>query len=160
MAARDGDGWHECGRIGQRHWGRYNAAGLLLVRLDGDRPRVLLQLRAPWTHGGGTWALPGGAIDRPEKPETAAKREAREEAGIDPSQLTEVDRHPAKCDDCTWTYFTVIAHCDGDAGAHVANAESVDLDWVAIDEVDRRPLHGGFAAAWPVLRQKVLDSLA
>ena len=68
--------------------------------------------------------------------------------------------HRAACANDDWFYDTVIAHCDGDAGAHVANAESVDLDWVAIDEVDRRPLHGGFAAAWPVLRPKVLDSLA
>lgn len=159
MAARDGDGWVRCS-CGRTHWGVNGAAGLLLVRTDGDQPRILLQLRAEWTHGGGTWALPGGAIDSHEDSATAAAREAREEAGVDGSRIEVRLTHRAACANDDWFYDTVIAHCDGDAGAHVANAESVDLDWVAIDEVDRRPLHGGFAAAWPVLRQKVLDSLA
>ena len=62
MAFRDGDGWVMCS-CGHRHWGLHGAAGLLLIRRDLDQPRVLLQLRAAWTHGGGTWALPGGALD-------------------------------------------------------------------------------------------------
>lgn len=54
----------------------------------------------------------------------------------------------------------MIAHTHGDADAHVANAESMALDWVPLDEVDARPLHSGFMAAWPVLHRKILDSLA
>ena len=65
---------------GYKHWGLHGAAGLLLVRLDKSEPHVLLQLRAAWTHGGGTWALPGGALDSHEDSVTAAGREAAEEA--------------------------------------------------------------------------------
>lgn len=130
------------------------------MRRDLDAPRVLLQLRAEWTHGGGTWALPGGAIDSHEDSAAAAAREAREEAGVDESRIEVRLTHRAACANDDWFYDTVIAHCDGDAGAHVANAESVELVWVPIDEVDGLPLHGGFAAAWPVLRPKILDSLA
>ena len=65
MGLRDGDGWVDCD-CGFRHWGRFGAAGLLLVRRDTPQPQVLLQLRAEWTHGGGTWALPGGAKDSHE----------------------------------------------------------------------------------------------
>ena len=61
MAARDGDGWIEC-RCGSRHWGIHGAAGLLLVRSG----KILLQLRAPWVHNGGTWGIPGGARDSHE----------------------------------------------------------------------------------------------
>jgi len=159
MAHRDGDGWVRCS-CGRTHWGVNGAAGLLLVRVDGAEPRVLLQLRAAWTHGGGTWALPGGAIDSHEDSATAAAREAHEEAGVDRARITVRSVHRAACPDDDWFYDTVIAHADGDAGAHVANSESVELDWVAVDEVEGRPLHGGFAAAWPLLRRKVLDSIA
>jgi len=82
MARRDGDGFVRC-KCGSAHWGLHGAAGLLIVRVDLDEPSVLLQLRAEWTHGGGTWALPGGARDSHEDPQTAALREAEEEVGVD-----------------------------------------------------------------------------
>src|SRR5699024_921735 len=78
---RPGDGWVEC-RCGQRHWGRNGAAGLLLWRPSGLDNRgtappaapdgwvadpadyaVVLQHRALWSHHGGTWGMPGGAVD-------------------------------------------------------------------------------------------------
>ncbi|NCY10264.1 MAG: NUDIX domain-containing protein, partial [Actinobacteria bacterium] len=86
MAHRDGDGFIRC-QCGHSHWGVHGAAGLLLVRTDLARPSVLLQLRAGWTHGGGTWALPGGARDSHEDVVTAALREAAEEVGVDHSRV-------------------------------------------------------------------------
>ena len=53
MAARDGDGFVMCG-CGRPHWGRFGAAGLLLIRPNATDPTVLLQLRAGWTHDGGS----------------------------------------------------------------------------------------------------------
>ena len=61
MAARDGDGWIECA-CGFKHWGKFGAAGLLIIR-DGA---ILLQHRAPWVHNGDTWGIPGGARDSHE----------------------------------------------------------------------------------------------
>jgi len=72
---------------GRPHWGLYGAAGLLLIRQQGETAEVLLQLRAAWTHGGGTWALPGGALDSHEDSVTGAAREAWEEVGVHPSAL-------------------------------------------------------------------------
>ena len=46
------------GPDGQRFWGRFGAAGLLVHDL---RRGILLQHRADWSHFGGTWGLPGGA---------------------------------------------------------------------------------------------------
>ncbi len=142
---------------GHRHWGVFGAAGLLLIRRDTDTPQVLLQLRAAWTHGGGTWALPGGAIDSHEDSIAAAAREAHEEAGIDESRIEVRDMYSD--DHGTWRYDTVIAHCVDDAGAHAANAESEDLRWVGLDEVEDFPLHGGLAAAWPHLRSRITATL-
>jgi len=143
---------------GHRHWGLHGAAGLLLVRRDQNEPLVLLQLRAAWTHGGGTWALPGGALDSHEDSVSAAAREALEEAGIDANDFRVCDVFSD--DHGSWRYDTVIAHCRGDAGAFAANAESEDTRWVLLAEVASFELHSGLAAAWPQLHQRVLAMLA
>jgi 8-oxo-dGTP diphosphatase len=148
VATRDGDGFVMCD-CGRPHWGLHGAAGLLLVRDDLDTPQVLLQLRAGWTHDGGTWALPGGARDSHEGPAEAAMREAHEEAGIDESivavQQVFVDDHG------NWSYATVIARTNSDAGAHEANHESTEVRWVPVDEVAGYELHPGLAATWPTI---------
>jgi 8-oxo-dGTP diphosphatase len=154
MSARDGDGWTMC-ECGGTHWGRFGAAGLLLVRTDQEVPRVLLQLRAAWTHGGGSWALPGGALDSHEDPVEAAVREAEEEAGIAAHAVAV--RHVFTDDHGNWSYHTVIAATGGDAGAYDANMESDEVRWVEVADVDGYQLHPGLAATWPALRTIVDD---
>lgn len=86
----DGNGW-VVSASGDRRWGRYGAAGLLLRAADPadpDTPLVLLQHRAVWTASGDTWALPGGARDSHEDAATAALRETEEEAEIRPDDVT------------------------------------------------------------------------
>ena len=151
----DGDGW-VVSETGTPYWGRHGAAGLLLraPRPDGT-PAVLLQHRAPWSHQGGTWALPGGARDSHETPEQAAVREAHEEAGLAADALrvraAVVTAEVAGPGGASWTYTTVVADA-----AHlldtVPNRESSELRWVAEDEVIGLPLHPGFAASWKRLR--------
>ena len=157
MAFKDGDGWVQCTRCQSSHWGLHGAAGLLLVRTDLEIPCVLLQLRATWVHGGGTWALPGGARDSHEDSVTAAAREAHEEAGIEPQHLK--FKAVFSDDHGNWRYDTVIAHTTTDAGAYEANAESDDLRWVPIDEVGLFDLHPGLRNTWPVLIDHVKVSL-
>jgi 8-oxo-dGTP diphosphatase len=144
----DGDGWVSS-NDGRHFWGRFGAAGLLLraPRSDGT-VAVLLQHRAVWSHQGGTWALPGGAMDSDESPEDAAKREAHEEAGLTADQLTVRDEvETANEADGQWTYTTVIA--DASELLHtMPNRESAELRWVDVDEVAALPLHPGFAASW------------
>ena len=142
----DGDGWVKCD-CGGYHWGVHGAAGLLLVRTDLDLPHVLLQLRAAWTHGGGTWALPGGALDSHEDCYAAAAREAWEEAGIHPQHLE--FKSVFSDDHGPWRYDTVIAHTTGDAGAFAANAETADLRWVPVSDVLTFDLHPGLRNSWP-----------
>lgn len=145
----DGGGWVRC-RLGDRHWGRYGAAGLLVhsdVGTDGHR--VLLQLRAGWSHQGGTWGLPGGARDSHESPEQAAVREAGEETGIDPGLLTV--RGTVVDDACGWSYVTVLASAEGPIAAAPVSGESDDVRWVAEDEVQRMDLHPRLAEMWPRL---------
>jgi ADP-ribose pyrophosphatase YjhB (NUDIX family) len=55
------------------------AVGVLVVR-DG---RVLLGKRGPGTREPGKWSFPAGFVERGERVEDAARREAREETGLD-----------------------------------------------------------------------------
>ena len=157
MPNGDGNGWVLCDRCHARHWGLHGAAGLLLVRTDLEPASVLLQLRAAWTHGGGTWALPGGALDSHETPVMAAAREAWEETGINPEDLS--FKAIYSDDHGNWRYDTVIAHASSDVEAYEANAESEDLRWVPLDEVGYFDLHPGLRATWPELIEHVKSSL-
>jgi 8-oxo-dGTP diphosphatase len=149
----DGDGW-VLSDSGAAYWGKHGAAGLLLRAPGPDgSPAVLLQHRAPWSHQGGTWGLPGGARDSHETPEQAAFREAHEEAGLPADQLTvRTTVVTATAAGSHWTYTTVIADA-AEQLETVPNRESSELRWVAEDEVAELPLHPGFAASWQRLRE-------
>jgi 8-oxo-dGTP diphosphatase len=139
---------------GAAYWGKHGAAGLLL-RAPGPNgsPAVLLQHRAPWSHQGGTWGLPGGARDSHETPEQAAVREAHEEAGL-PAESMNVRTTvvTATAAGSHWTYTTVIADA-AELLDTIPNRESSELRWVDEDEVTDLPLHPGFAASWERLRE-------
>ncbi|MDX1885516.1 NUDIX hydrolase [Mycolicibacterium sp. 120270] len=148
----DGDGW-VVSETGAAYWGRHGAAGLLLraPHVDGSAA-VLLQHRAPWSHQGGTWGLPGGARDSHETAEEAAVREAHEEAGLAPDRLVvRTTVVTATASGSHWTYTTVIADAPEQLET-VPNRESAELRWVPEDEVITLPLHPGFAASWARLR--------
>ena len=107
---------------------------------------MLLQHRAPWSHQGGTWGLPGGARDSHETVEQAAVREAAEEAGVEAVHIrvrVSVVTHEVP----GWSYTTVIADV-AEQLPTMPNRESSELRWVAESEVTTLPLHPGFAASW------------
>ena len=143
----DGDGWVTCD-LGHRHWGLNGAAGLLIT--DADRSRLVLQHRAERTHEGDTWGLPGGARDSHEDAVDTALREAGEEAGVDPATVAPVGF--STVDHGGWRYTTVIALAVAPVNPHAANWESSDVRWCDLAEVDRLPLHPGFADSWPSVR--------
>jgi 8-oxo-dGTP pyrophosphatase MutT (NUDIX family) len=136
-----GDGWTRCA-AGHRHWGLFGAAGLLVS--DGEN--VILQHRAPWTHEGDSWGIPGGARNSDEDAVQTALREAHEEARL---QASDVDPIGLFVDDHEgWAYTTVVARPTADLRPIAANAESVSVQWHSTSEVAGLPLHTGFAAAW------------
>lgn len=136
---------------GQRHWGHLGAAGLLLT--DPERTGVVLQLRSRNVHQGGTWGVPGGALEPGETPTDAALREAGEEAGIDPAAVVVVTTvvgtvHP------DWTYTYVIAETPRSDRAWSSGAswEADRTTWVDLADVTARALHPGLRGDWPRLR--------
>lgn len=135
---------------GEKYWGRFGAAGLLAV----DPVRgILLQHRVSWSHFGGTWGLPGGALHEDESAIVGAIREAQEEAGVPDDAVR--PRFTSVLDLGIWSYTTVIADVQVPFDPVISDPESVALEWVPIDEVDARPLHPGFGASWPALRAQL-----
>lgn len=145
-ALDSGDAW-VVAPTGERYWGRYGAAGLLAY--DPDRG-VLLQHRVAWSHHGGTWALPGGAKHADESAREGAIREAQEEAGVPDGAVRA--RFESVLDLGIWSYTTVVADVVVPFEPVISDPESLALEWVPVDQVDARPLHPGFSAAWPELR--------
>ena len=147
---RSGDGFMRCSD-GHVRWGVFGAAGVLfVVRPHDEPPLVMLQKRSAMAHEGGTWSCAGGAIDEGETPFQAALREAAEEVGDIPEHHRVLGQYVfAPADD--WTYTTIVLEVDQHFGASV-NFETDAVVWVPLQLVDHRPLHAGFAAAWPHLR--------
>ncbi len=145
MVRGDGDRVVRCAR-GHVHWGRHGAAGLLPVS-DG---RVLLQLRATWTPGGGTWGTFGGARDSHEDAVAAALRETAEESTLDTALVR--PHGVVREDHGGWAYETVVGGIEGLPPVGPASEETADAAWVPVEEVHLRPLFEPFAGAWPALR--------
>jgi 8-oxo-dGTP diphosphatase len=135
---------------GSRYWGRYGAAGLLVHHPDHG---ILLQHRALWSHHGDTWGLPGGARHEHESAVDAALREAEEEAGV-PANLVRV-AFSTVVDLGFWSYTTVVVDALEFFEPVIGDAESIALRWVPTGQVDRLPLHPGFALSWPALRDRL-----
>lgn len=149
-----GDQW-VYGPNGEKVWGAFGAAGVLVWNQETDT--VLLQLRAEWSHHGGTWGIPGGAIRSGESAVDGAFREADEEAGVPRDLLEAIDEHII--DLGFWSYTTVIArtiqHFEPKYGDH----ESLDLKWIPRVEVEAMDLHPRFATSWPLLRDLLGNNL-
>jgi 8-oxo-dGTP diphosphatase len=152
-----GYGLVRCGR-GHVHSGRHGAAGLLVYYHDADgRPYVLLQQRAMWGPGGGTWGLFGGGRHVHEDPVAAALRETAEECTL---EVSAVRLHGVLSDDHGgWTYHTVVGSLGGRAPVRPASMESRDAAWVRADEVERLRLFAPFAESWSGLRETALTRL-
>jgi ADP-ribose pyrophosphatase YjhB (NUDIX family) len=124
-----------CDRCGWRWYANPKpAAAVLLERRADDEaePSVLLLKRAV-EPGFGAWDLPAGYLDPGESFEMAARRETREESGIEVElvALTGV-YHSAPANAVT----AVFRGRAVDAGASVqTDAESSDHAWVALSSV-------------------------
>jgi septum formation protein len=155
------DGFLLCS-CGQRHWGLNGAAGICAFRTvahsDTANPRteILLQLRSPWSHGGGTWGIPGGAVDWEESADEGALREFEEETAIGAESLHPMAHHVADHGD--WAYTTMVARCAPNAVA-VPDRESQQLAWCDIDALPHNLLPS-FAQAWPAVRALVIEAAA
>jgi 8-oxo-dGTP pyrophosphatase MutT (NUDIX family) len=77
-------------------------------------------------------------------------REAEEEIGISPASLTLIRDYID--DHLSWSYVTVIAQAFDELIPGELNHETMEVRWVAMDEVESLPLHQSFAKSWRSIR--------
>lgn len=152
-----GDGWIDCA-CGRKHWGLNGASGVLLARRDpksGEVTSVVMQHRAAWSAEGGTWGIPGGATADGESPIEGALRESYEEANITPEDIEVVGSY--REDHGPWAYTTVFAfEKPGHRVVPRANDdESMEIEWVPIDEVPDRKLLTAMRTDWPRFAERL-----
>lgn len=149
---RSGDGFITLAD-GSARWGRFGAAGVLLRHTDATDANdvaYFLALRSLHCHRGGTWAIPGGAIDEGETPLEAALREFSEEVGelgcnYEVAQLHE-DNHGG------WSYWTVVLDVDHRFDPPPVHSwETDDARWIARHEVLKLDLFPEFEKALHLL---------
>jgi ADP-ribose pyrophosphatase YjhB (NUDIX family) len=135
-----------CDRCGWRWYANPKPAAAVLLerRTDGAAEPSVLLLKRAVEPGFGEWDLPAGYLDPGESFEMAARRETREESGIEVElvQLTGV-YHSAPANAVTAVFRASAL----DASAPVqTDAESSDHAWVARSEVAAWLRHMAFAS--------------
>jgi A/G-specific adenine glycosylase len=121
---------------------------VLAVITDGGR--VLIQKRPPEGLFGGLWEFPGGKIEPGERPETALRREVREEVGAgirDIRFLTTVSH--------AYTQFRVTLRVFSCGLAGDRPRPSADRKWVTWAALPRYPMPSGSARVVEFLRGRI-----
>jgi len=131
---------------GTQRWGRFGAAGVLARHVDeSGEPHYFLALRSSWTHKGGTWAVPGGALNHGETPLEGALREFAEEIGevIEGYDVAEIHED----DHGGWTYTTVVIDVPDRFDTPAALSwETADARWVPASQLAELELFEAFRA--------------
>lgn len=162
-----GDGWTTTPG-GKRVWGKYGAAGLLLMHQDpatGEK-RYLMVQRGPAISDPGKWQFPGGAIDSKETFHQGGTREVIEELGFKSDALKDAKvhgEHTNAIPGSNWKYVSIAAQVDQmlkpDLSTHHARAETSDAKWMTEAEIRKLDTDGKLLAplAGGKLEQNVLS---
>ena len=107
--------------------------GAAVVALD-ERQHVCLLRQYRHAGGGWLWELPAGKLEVDEGPQTTAKRELLEEAGIEADQwqtLGNILVTPGFCDEVIHLFLARgLTHLDAQPEAH----EVIEVHWLPFDE--------------------------
>lgn len=139
---------------GQKHTYDYPRPALtvdIVIATREARPRVLL-IRRKSEPFAGRWALPGGYVDENERISDAARRELKEETGVEAAELEQLYTagDPGR-DPRGWTVSVAhLAQVDPDAVKPVAADDADGVGWFPLDELP--PL--GFDHAMLLARAK------
>lgn len=105
-----------------------------MVVRDGER---LLLMKRVGDHGGGTWSCPGGHLDPGVEPIDCARREAREEVGIEARDVTFVgvtnDLFPTTGKHYITLWFT--GHATPDHARIASPLEVLEIGWFSTDDL-------------------------
>jgi 8-oxo-dGTP diphosphatase len=120
---------------------------------NGPRIEILVARRKADAVRGGLWELPGGKIEPGESADTAARRETREETGIDlgmtqPVAIVEhLDRQATR--EALVRLHAVAARVD--ATVEAKPLASAECRWIPLEDIDRYE--------WPPANARLNDLL-
>ncbi len=109
---------------------------IALIAPFNNEGKVLLLKREDAQHCGGLWSFPGGKIKAGEMPETAAKRELKEETGLTGSDWKYMGTHSFEYPDRLLHFFLFTCVCDT---ATVMETESAYI-WARDNELTDYPM--------------------
>ncbi len=124
---------------------------VMVAALDQDRRVCLVrQWRHPWSRD--SWELPAGRCESGETPEQGARRELREEAGVDAREWRHLSTFYVSASTATQFHFYLAT--DLTVGETARDHEEQDMitTWVPLDEavravMDGRVVHGASIGA-------------
>lgn len=98
-----------------------------------DRPRVLL-IRRKQEPFAGSWALPGGFVEMDEPLDAAARRELREETGLEANNLVQLHTfgNPERDPRGRTISVVYLAAVDFDAVQPHADDDAAEVGWFAL----------------------------
>jgi 8-oxo-dGTP diphosphatase len=119
-----------------------------LTQCDGASIAVLSQNKVLLVRRGrapsaGLWSLPGGKIEGSETPREAARRELKEETGLEADVEGVLDRVMVPASDQTYRLTVFYGRLTG--GALRPGGDADNAEWVHLDEVEGRPMTEGTA---------------
>lgn len=101
------------------------AVGVIIER----EGHILFGLRGPSARGSGKWSLPAGFVERGERVEDAAKREVREEVGLDVALGPLLGLYSEAGEPVVLAVYLA----ESSSGEPVAADDLIDVGWFAPD---------------------------
>ena len=114
--------------------------GASIAVLSQNKVLLVRRKRAP---AAGLWSLPGGKIESCESPREAARRELKEETGIEADVEGVLDRVAVPASDRSYRLTVFYGRLAG--GVLKPGGDAETAEWVHLDEVEARPMTEGTA---------------
>ena len=145
----------ECGGCGKSiYFNSQPCVGVVAVRRT--EFLALRRSREPWR---GYWDLPGGFCDQGEHPEDAARREAREETGLEVEILglagIYLDTYPFQGQVLSILNLYYAARVIGSDVPRVVDSEASEVGWLAVSDHPRLAFNHQEQALRDAVRQFV-----
>lgn len=144
-------------------WGKAGAGVIFIAKNTG---RMLLNHRSRFVEQPGTWGVWGGAIDQNERPLDAAKREAKEEAGVMIRNDQIIPIYVFHDTNSGFKYYNFIVVVDNEFNPNIppeTSWETQGYKWAEYTKLPQ-PLHFGVTAilndpkSLDIIKQFVIDS--